>query len=72
MSAASLTWRLVDRAPADIGVEATGPAVTPDWAWGGATGKAVRVCVVDSGVEPDHPRIGRVDGAWAVVDAADG
>jgi subtilisin len=68
----ALTWRLVDRTPAEIGVAAAGPAVTPDWAWGGATGRAVRVCVVDSGVEPDHPRIGRVDGAWAVADGVDG
>jgi subtilisin family serine protease len=41
--------------------------LTPAWAWGGSTGHAVRVCVVDSGVERDHPLVGRVDGSWAVV-----
>jgi subtilisin family serine protease len=37
-----------------------------DWAWGGSTGRAVRVAIVDSGVEDGHPRVGRVDGAVAV------
>jgi subtilisin len=41
--------------------------ITRDWAWGGATGEGVRVCVVDSGVEPGHPRVGGVDEAVAVV-----
>lgn len=29
--------------------------ITPAWAWGGATGHGVRVAIVDSGVEADHP-----------------
>jgi subtilisin family serine protease len=32
--------------------------ITPDWAWGGSTGRGVRVAVVDSGVEHDHPALG--------------
>lgn len=63
-----LTWHLADRSPADVTVHADGERITPAWAWGGATGSAVRVCVVDSGVELDHPLIGRVDGSWAVVE----
>ena len=31
--------------------------ITPDWAWGGSTGKGVRLAVVDSGVEHDHPAL---------------
>ena len=31
--------------------------LSPEWAWGGATGKGVRVAVVDSGVEADHPAL---------------
>jgi subtilisin family serine protease len=27
----------------------------------------VRVCILDSGVEPDHPRVGKVDGAVAIA-----
>jgi subtilisin len=43
------------------------PEVTRDWAWGGSSGAGVRVCVVDSGVEPDHPLVGPVQKAVAVV-----
>ncbi|MFL5871415.1 MAG: S8 family serine peptidase [Solirubrobacterales bacterium] len=35
--------------------------VTREWAWGGSTGSGVRVCVVDSGIEIDHPDVGDVD-----------
>ncbi len=38
---------------------ATGPIadLTPEWAWGDSTGLGVRVAVVDSGVEHDHPAL---------------
>jgi subtilisin len=29
--------------------------LSPQWAWGGSTGKGVRVAVIDSGIEADHP-----------------
>ena len=40
-------------------VEAVGPLaeITRDWAWGGSTGKGVRVAVIDSGIEHDHPAV---------------
>lgn len=34
--------------------------VTRDWAWGGSSGAGARVCIVDSGIEPDHPDVGEV------------
>jgi subtilisin len=39
---------------------AGGPVMgfTTEWAWGGSTGKGVRVAVVDSGIEWDHPALG--------------
>lgn len=37
-----------------------------DWAWGGSTGKGVRVAVIDSGVEADHPAVAGVDG-WVAI-----
>jgi subtilisin len=41
--------------------------ITPEWAWGGTTGKGVKVAVVDSGVDADHPMIsGRIAGYVAV------
>jgi subtilisin family serine protease len=39
--------------------------LSPEWAWGGATGKGVRVAIVDSGVEADHPAL---EGCVAVED----
>ena len=41
--------------------------VTGEWAWGGADGAGVRVCLLDSGVDPDHPRVGSVDRRMEVV-----
>jgi subtilisin family serine protease len=43
--------------------------LTPDWAWGDATGRGVRVAVVDSGIEADHPALGgMVRGHVAVIE----
>lgn len=47
-------------------------ALTPRWAWGGADGGGVRVCVVDTGVDGGHPMVGRVDQATTVADAGNG
>jgi subtilisin len=42
-------------------------AIDRDWAWGGATGAGVRVAIVDSGVEGDHPYVhGRLAESLAV------
>ncbi len=46
--------------------------VTREWAWGGATGAGVTVCILDSGVERDHPLVKSVAGASVVSIGADG
>lgn len=49
--------------------------LSPEWAWGGATGDGVRVAVVDSGVDPDHPALDGcldADGGVEVVTTDDG
>jgi subtilisin family serine protease len=54
------------RAP-DIGILVDWPfEIDPAWAWGGSTGAGVRVCVLDSGVEPSHPLVGELEAAIAV------
>jgi subtilisin family serine protease len=45
--------------------------VTPEWAWGGSTGKGVKVAVIDSGIDADHPAVGSVDG-YLSVEGPDG
>jgi subtilisin len=45
----------------------------PQWAWGGATGRGVRVAVLDSGIDADHPALeGCVDVAGGVALKLDG
>ncbi|MGL6278891.1 MAG: S8 family peptidase [Gaiella sp.] len=47
-------------------------AVTRDWAFGGSTGEAIDVCILDSGVDADHPLVGGLASAVAVVFDDDG
>lgn len=49
--------------------------LSPDWAFGGATGRGVRVAVIDSGVEAGHPALGdsvALDSGVEVEEAAGG
>jgi subtilisin len=32
--------------------------LSPDWAWGGSTGRGVKIAVIDSGIDHDHPAVG--------------
>lgn len=51
-------------------IEALGPMgeITREWAWGGSTGEGVRVAIIDSGIEHDHPAVaGSVHGGTVVV-----
>ncbi len=49
---------------------AAGPigAITREWAWGGSTGKGVRVAIVDSGIEHDHPAVGGMVRGGVIVE----
>ncbi len=57
-------WSSAFAATALRQLTASGPIgrIEPDWAWGGSDGQGVRVAIVDSGVEADHPAIG---GQWS-------
>jgi subtilisin family serine protease len=64
-------WSLPSDATGTIELPSEWPErVTRDWAWGGADGRGVKVCILDSGVEPDHPLVGRID--RSVVISLDG
>lgn len=61
-------------APDRLGPVAATLPITADWAWGGSDGAGVKVAVVDSGVDPLHPRVGPISGGVALeydADAAD-
>jgi subtilisin len=67
MSAGLPAWSLPAGAIERIGIELNWPErVTREWAWAGSTGEGVRVCILDSGVEPDHPAVGPIARAVAV------
>jgi subtilisin len=60
-------WSLPADAVDRIGIPVEWPErVDREWAWGGSTGSGVRVCILDSGIEPGHPLVGEVQGAWAI------
>ncbi|MFI6603929.1 S8 family serine peptidase [Nonomuraea sp. NPDC050536] len=72
-------------AQADAGALGFTYPITRDWAWGGSTGRGVRVCIIDSGLDAEHPAVGGraeqycvrqeiVDGieGWSVVPDAEG
>lgn len=59
----------VQQEPFDVG---TLPEISPEWAWGGSDGSGIRVCLLDSGVEADHPLVRGVAASMGVVQAGDG
>jgi subtilisin family serine protease len=60
-------WSLPADAVDRIGIPVEWPErVDREWALGGSTGSGVRVCILDSGIEPGHPLVGEIQGAWAI------
>jgi subtilisin len=46
--------------------------LTPEWGWGGSSGAGVKVAVLDSGVDADHPAVRDVQGYMAIAEGPDG
>ena len=67
MSSPSLpAWSLTADAVAGIGIPADWPEqVTREWALGDATGAGVDVCILDSGVDGEHPLVRGLESAVA-------
>ena len=66
-------WSLTSAAAAEIGiVNALPERVDAEWAFAGATGDGIKVCILDSGIEPEHPLVGGLAGAVAITLGPDG
>lgn len=60
-------WSLPLAAREKIDLENLLPGhVDREWAFGGATGAGVDVCILDSGVDATHPRVGAVESAVVI------
>src|SRR3989440_4911863 len=65
-------WSLPASAGESIHLPSLWPErVNREWAFGDATGAGVRVCVLDSGIELDHPLVGTVQRSVAVTKEGD-
>jgi subtilisin family serine protease len=66
-------WSLPREATAAIGMGNLLPQrVDRTWALEGSTGRGVRVCILDSGIEPAHPLVGTLAGAVSISVGEDG
>lgn len=61
------SWQFESGTLAAIKVLGLPSPPTREWAWGGATGAGVRVAIIDSGIDADHPSVGGIAGG-AVID----
>ncbi len=41
--------------------------ITRAWAWGGSTGRGVRVAIIDSGVDATHPAVGGIVNGYVAI-----
>jgi len=66
-------WSAAFEAGALSILERIGPPeqITREWAWGGSTGEGVKVAVIDSGVDADHPAVGGCVEYAAIVEDDD-
>ena len=66
-------WSLPAEAASKIALQSSWPvAITRDWAYGDSTGAGAKVCILDSGVETGHPKVGEVQSAVVVTAGEDG
>ncbi|MBV9789844.1 MAG: S8 family serine peptidase [Chloroflexi bacterium] len=47
-------------------------SVSADWAWGGSTGNGIKVAVIDSGIDAEHPAVGGNIAGYVTIREEDG
>jgi subtilisin len=63
----TLAWTdAFDGDAADIAPLRLPSPITPAWAFGGSTGRGVKVAIIDSGIDATHPAVGSVAGGVAL------
>ncbi|MFJ4368346.1 S8 family serine peptidase [Streptomyces chartreusis] len=68
-----MIWKISQANHELLSINSAWPAMDmcdPDFRRG--TGAGSRVCLLDSGVDPSHPMVGRIDGAYAVIPGVEG
>jgi subtilisin len=62
-------WSLEREVARSEVLSAVWPLENPrEWAWAGSSGAGVSVCVVDSGVDSNHPLVGAIQGSFGVAE----
>src|SRR4029450_11742081 len=60
-------WSLPAGTVESLGLPTDWPGRRPRrWCRGDSTGRGVRVCILDSGIDSEHPMVGEIEGAVAV------
>src|SRR6185312_2852202 len=65
-------WAAPRGGPPKLAVRGLPGDISPEWAFDGADGTGIRVCVLDSGVDPSHPKVNGVDRAMRIETDDDG
>ena len=60
------SWQFARDTLADAPAPDLPAPITKEWAWGGGTGAGIKVAVVDSGIDADHPLISGIAGGVAI------